>query len=131
MRPSYLISTDPKHLPSLGAVDGAALLGVIGKLAYAHIAPEQPPRRFVNAQLTGGVLTFERELGPDEPAPDGAPVLVVGERPPFPWGDDYTVVYDPAPAAFQWATFAAAKPTLAAQLLPHEWAGEADLLSGD
>lgn len=138
MRPSYIATVDPKYFAAdAEPVSGAVLLGVIGTLAYVHAAPTIPPRRFVGATLSDGQLIYERELLDGEDAPEGETVLVVGERPPLPWGEDYALVYDPAPEPFRWDTFAAACPDLAApqgededgnplppRLTPHGWAGE-------
>jgi hypothetical protein len=124
MRPSYVITVDPSFIDGTDAVSGAVLLGVIDELAYVHVAPNDPPRRFFGAQLEGGALVYERELAEGEEAPEGATVLVVGEQPPFPWGEEYTVVYDPSPEPFQWDAFAAAEPALAEQLMPNQWFGE-------
>lgn len=124
MRSSYIITTDPQYISGTDTINGAVLLGIIDDLAYVHIAPNDPPRRFLNAQLVDGTLTFERELAPDEAAPDGATIMVVGEYPPFPWGEDYAVVFDPEPVPFQWTLFEAAEPDIAAQLMPNQWAGE-------
>jgi hypothetical protein len=137
MRPSYIIATKPEYITGTDSVTGAVLLGVIGGVAYAHIAPYDEPVRLLH---TGGNLIEQdnyRPLADGEDVPEDAVVMVVGEQPPFPWGDDYTLVYDPSPEPFTWDAFALAHPELGASpgtdadgnplpppLMPHMWAGE-------
>jgi hypothetical protein len=136
MRPSYIVAVDPSLLADANP-SGWIPIGTVDGLTYCHVAPASEPRRFVGATLTDGQIAYTRELAPDEDAPEDAIVMVVGEYPPLPWADDYTMVYDPSPEPFAWDAFAAAHPALAASsgqdedghplppaLTPHGWAGE-------
>jgi hypothetical protein len=136
MRPSHIVAVDPSLLADADP-SGWVPLGTVDGLTYCHVAPHAEPRRFLGGTVTDGALSYTRELAPDEDAPEGATVMVVGERPPLPWGEDYELVYDPSPNPFRWADFALAHPDLAASpgededghpippaLTPHAWAGE-------
>jgi hypothetical protein len=137
MRPSHIIAVDAKHI-SEGVPSGYVLLGHHDGLAYLHVAPQTPVRRFVQ-ERDGNLLDAStyRQLADGEQPPEGKPVLVTGDTATPPWGDDYTAIYDPAPKPFRWQDFEEAAPDLAAPrgedkegnptppiLAPHSWAGE-------
>lgn len=122
--PSKILTVSPEYITGTDSIAGAVPLGIIDGLAYVHVAPEAAPVRLVH---TGGNLIDAanyREVAKGEALPEDAIAMVVGEQPPFPWGDDYTLIYDPSPAPFAWDVFTEAMPELAEQLMPHQWAGE-------
>lgn len=110
MRSSHIVAIDPAQVHG---ESGYVLLGEINGLAYVHLAPWQEPQAIVfpNGDLTN-----------PQPSGDGMQAVIESPRPA--WADEAEVVYDPTPAPFVWAEFAAAHPELAAQLTPHQWAGE-------
>lgn len=114
MRSSYIATVDPAVIPD-EPTNGYVLLGIVDGLAYVHFAPWHEPQ-----QVT---------------APWGATLIAEMVRPE--WADDATIFYDPQPAPFRWADFAAQYPHLAASpgldedgeplrpaLMSHAWAGE-------
>jgi hypothetical protein len=126
---SYIITTDVQYITE--PVTGATLLGVVDGVAYWHCAPLTQPQRFLNGAISDGQIVYDRELAIGEPVPEGESVLVVGEQPPFPWEENFTLVYNPAPDTFRWDTFAALHPELTTPdedgrtpLMPHQWMGE-------
>jgi hypothetical protein len=132
MRSSHIVAVDPAHLTD--APSGFVVLGTLDDLAYCHVAPTREVVRISQGTITDGQVAG-RVLGPDEPDEDG--MLVVGERGPLPWGEDFTLVFDPSPEPFAWDDFAAEHPELAASpgddedgnplppvLIPHGWSGE-------
>jgi hypothetical protein len=136
MRSSHIVAVDPSLLADATPSEWVPL-GTVDGLTYCHVAPASEPRRFVGATITDGQIAYTRELAPDEDAPEGETVMVVGEQAPLPWGEDFTLVYDPTPEPFKWEDFAAEFPELAespgenedgnplpSPLMPHQWAGE-------
>jgi len=122
MRSSHIVAVNPATLAD-AQPHGWVELGQVDGMAYCHCAPSRL-RRFLGASIQNGAFVFDRELTPDEHPEDGAVVAVVGDLPPAPWGDAFDLVFDPSPAPFAWADFAAEHPALAGQLRPHQWAGE-------
>lgn len=112
MRSSSIVRIAPDALTD---ESGYVRLGTVDGWAYVHLAPWREPQEVT--------------------ATWGATLIAESVRPSF--ADAAEVVYDPTPAPFRWADFAAAHPDLAASpgededgnplppaLMPHCWAGE-------
>jgi hypothetical protein len=133
MRSSHIVAVDPTALVD-AQESGWAYLGTVDGVAYCTVGRYDEPRYFLDGVVADGQLVGQ-ELSAAEAAEAvaaGATVMVWGERPPLPWGEDYTLVFDPSPEPFRWDDFAAAHPDLAAPLdsdepgplRPLVWAGE-------
>jgi hypothetical protein len=132
MRSSHIVAVDPATLVD-ASESGWAYLGTVGGVAYCTVSRAAPVERLLYLG-TGNLLDHAsyRPLTDGEEPPEDAIIAVVGERPPLPWGEEFTLVFDPSPEPFRWDDFAAAHPALASPLdsdepgplRPLVWAGE-------
>jgi hypothetical protein len=124
MRASHVVAVDPATLVD-AEPNGWVSLGEVDGVAYCHVGRTAPVVRMLwsGAGDMMDPATYT-PLADGEDAPADAIVAVRGGRVDLPWGDAFDLVFDPSPAPFAWEDFAAAHPTLAGQLRPHQWAGE-------